>query len=269
MALSIAKKFEPVVSSLKDSLPHAALLHGESGVGLTTLAKEIAGSDYELIEPMPGKSSASLSISIETIRELYTKTRSKLGRQVFIIDDAHMMSLPAQNAFLKLLEEPRDDVHFILVTHRPDALVKTVRSRVQAFHVPRVASDDFTAFVAELTPDTTKQKQIQFVASGRPALAIALASDDQQLTDLTTVMRDARVFVDHDRYLACRVALQYSSTRQRAVQLVEASLQILRHSATYTADESIIDRLSQLVLIDERLKMNAQPRLQLLSYVLQ
>src|SRR5687767_7803640 len=104
------------------SPPHAVLLAGESGVGLFTIA-------HRLAEKMAGQSSALIikpdekgTISIDVVHDLYVQTRSRRagGHMAVIIDDAELMSLPAQNSLLKLLEEPVEGVHFLLTSHHPE-----------------------------------------------------------------------------------------------------------------------------------------------------
>jgi DNA polymerase-3 subunit delta' len=62
-------------------------------------------------------------ISVEIMRRLYDETRTKTeGERIIIIDYAERMTTQAQNAFLKLLEEPGDDVYFILVSNTTSKL---------------------------------------------------------------------------------------------------------------------------------------------------
>ena len=80
-----------------------------------------------------GRDRQALSLSIDIIREFVIRpagnTPARNRAAIFIIDDAHEMQLPAQNALLKTLEEPPEQTYLILVTARHDALLPTIRSR--------------------------------------------------------------------------------------------------------------------------------------------
>lgn len=76
-------------------------------------------------------------IKVEAIRELIARAslsafRSK--RKVFVIEPAEAMNEIAQHALLKTLEEPSEGTVFILITFAPEALLPTIRSRVQVFN---------------------------------------------------------------------------------------------------------------------------------------
>ncbi len=77
-------------------------------------------------------------LNVETVRRIapfLRKTSAEGGWRVVIVDDADLMNTAAQNALLKILEEPPKKVAIILITHRPGALIPTIhsRSRVVAF----------------------------------------------------------------------------------------------------------------------------------------
>jgi DNA polymerase-3 subunit delta' len=101
--------------------------------------------------------SGSEGIYIATVRAIVQQAvlSPVLGkRKVFVIGDAERMvpqegSEQAANAFLKLLEEPPSDTTIVLTSSEPGALLPTIRSRVIAIRVPRVADEDVRAFVSD------------------------------------------------------------------------------------------------------------------------
>ncbi len=197
---------------------HGLTLHGEKGVGLTTIAREIARSinptDATLvIDTIDGK-----DISIEQIRELYTLTRSveSVGRTV-ILDNAERLSLPAQNAFLKLLEEPPAHVHFILVAHELKTLLPTISSRCETIEVRLVTRNDFDDFLQSFGLDSLRCKQVAFLAAGRPALAKRLIDDDELFNRLADVTKDAREFIAASSYDRLLIAGKYTKHRDEAI----------------------------------------------------
>lgn len=139
-----------------ERLAHAYLFCGPRGTGKTTAAKILSKAmnceHYPVAEPcglcVPCKNiAAGVSIDviemdaasnrgIDEIRELRERSRFASGEsrfKVYIIDEAHMLTTEACNAFLKTLEEPPQNVVFILATTDPSRLPSTIVSRCQRF----------------------------------------------------------------------------------------------------------------------------------------
>jgi len=177
----------------KDNIPHAMLFSGTRGTGKTTLArifaKAIGTSEVDLYEM-----DAASSRGIDNIRELkesaYTlPLQSKY--KVYIIDEVHMLTKEAFNAFLKVLEEPPVHVVFILATTEEEKLLDTILSRCLVFrlHSPSpVVLANLVADVAKQEGFTLDQAAAELVATAadgsfRDALGITqkviLASGDK------------------------------------------------------------------------------------------
>ncbi len=89
------------------------------------------------------------NIKIDVIREIATFVRSRpmlSKKKVILIKDADRMNVEAQNAFLKILEEPHFFVHYILTSSRIDTILDTIISRVQKIYLKRVGKDEFIKF---------------------------------------------------------------------------------------------------------------------------
>lgn len=137
-------KTQQAVEQILKSRPHALLLTGELGAGKYTVASYIVGellgvkaesAPYVLVIQAAGK-----AIGIEQIRELQKflqlkTTGSEAIRRAIILDDADTMTIEAQNALLKILEEPPEDTVLLLAASKPHQLKPTIHSRVQALTI--------------------------------------------------------------------------------------------------------------------------------------
>jgi DNA polymerase III delta prime subunit len=139
--LLLHRTSEDLLENFKKAPAHAVILEGPVGIGKTQLAHELLASllgknpPYShVIQPVKG------SIGIEAVRELIGVFQLKVpGRgnikRIAIIEDAELMGIEAQNALLKILEEPPADSVLMLTSSRPQGLLPTIRSRVQVLHV--------------------------------------------------------------------------------------------------------------------------------------
>lgn len=264
--------FAATLARLKAALPQGIVLHGEKGVGLHYIARYLTSHAAITLQPITKKGEVdaeSGTISIEEIRNLYEQTRSG-GVAYVIIDDADRMSVAAQNAFLKLLEEPSSTLHFILTSHHLDRLLPTIRSRVQAYHVPNVSDTQSQKLLENTRLSTEQRTQALFLAAGRPAHLLGLASHPQTLAAEAVVMSDARTFLSaQSRYDRLVIALRYATSRAAALQLVGATLQIIRHSLYHSPTQQRAVTAQRLLAIFDAVERNANPKLQLLRFVLE
>ncbi len=163
---------DPIAQTLKNAIKtgrvaHAYLFTGTRGVGKTTMARILAkslnclASDTPTIEPCC-KCNSCIAVNlgedidvieidgatnngVEQVRELRQNAIYRPARcrfKIYIIDEVHMLSVPAFNALLKILEEPPSHVKFIFATTEPNKVIPTVQSRCQRF--------DFSSINAKL-----------------------------------------------------------------------------------------------------------------------
>ena len=163
---------EPITTTLKNQIAnnriaHAYLLCGIRGTGKTSTAKVMAKA-LNCLNPKNGnpcnecemckKINQGLAIDvteldaasnngIDKIRDIIddTKYPPQEGKyKIYIMDEVHMLSVGAVNAFLKTLEEPPENVIFILATTDPQKLPITILSRCQRFDFKRISIKDLT-----------------------------------------------------------------------------------------------------------------------------
>lgn len=262
-----------LLNPFKHDLPQSILLHGERGVGLNTIAKELAGNALQdIVRPQnsKGEHDEEGSIGVETIRKLYDKTRAKNNKaMVIVIDNADKMTHGAQNAFLKLLEEPNKSTHFILTAHQQTNLLPTIRSRVQQVHIQPISTAQSKEYIISLgVKDATKQTQLLFLASGRPAEIARLAGDENYFAKRASIISDARTLITAESYQRLKLIQQYKGERDGALQLLDSALAILRFSLTANPQIKVLSQLDKLLAAREQIAANQSVTLQLARAVL-
>ena len=254
--------------------PHALLITGPYGIGLSTLAHQIVGeSEARVITVLPEKNDKidleKGTLTVESIRALYDATRTKLPEgRVIIIDYAERMAPAAQNAFLKLLEEPSEGTRFILLTHQPELLLPTITSRsqrVDARPVTRMQSEELLDALA--VTDATKRAQLLFIAEGLPASLINYVENEDLFSSRASLVKDARSYVTGGAYEKLRIAKKYKDSRADALTLIEDSLKLLRRSVAEKGDTASLRTLSRFEILHKRIAEQGNVRLQLSAAV--
>ena len=140
----------------KDNIPQALLFCGPRGVGKTSCARILAKTINNLEEEFEYnifELDAASNNSVEDIRNITDQIRipPQTGRyKVYIIDEVHMLSNQAFNAFLKSLEEPPEHVVFILATTEKNKILPTILSRCQIYDFKKVDSKSITKLLLKI-----------------------------------------------------------------------------------------------------------------------
>lgn len=268
----IEKKSKTALEACILSGAQAVLLSGPSGVGLQTIARWMAdewGETIDIVTPEAKTKNGVPAISVERIRELYATTKSKSHKQtVAIIDDADTMSEPAQNALLKLLEEPNSSVHFIVTTHAPGALLPTILSRLQRVYVQKVDSATTVRLIKRLgIEDESKKKQLLYVANGLPSAITRLAEHPELLEIEAATVRKARDFIRGTAYERMLIVQDIGNDRAKALHFIDTVLIMLKNSAISTADRSILTKIDTIMDMRENIVANGNVRLQMTTTV--
>jgi len=194
-------------------LSQALLFTGPRGVGKTTCARILAKMINE--DKIPSGSDYSFNIfeldaasnnGVDGIRNLTDQIRipPQTGNfKVYIIDEVHMLSSSAFNAFLKTLEEPPKHCVFILATTEKHKIIPTILSRCQIYDFKRISVDDISSSLIDISKKEKikyEDNAIKLIAknadgSMRDALQIfdrILSSNSNELT-LSNVMENLSI----------------------------------------------------------------------------
>lgn len=241
----------------RNKLAHAYIFCGPRGVGKTTCARIIAKA-INCLNPTPDheacnecescvsfNKNASFNIheldaasnnSVEDIRELSRQvlTPPQIGKySIYIIDEVHMLSAAAFNAFLKTLEEPPSYAIFILATTEKHKILPTILSRCQIYDFKRIMVGDVVGYLEMI--------------SGKEGVTY----DEQSLTLIAQkadgCMRDALSMYD-------KVVSYCDSTL--SLKAVAEALNVLDYNTYFTLTRTLFegDYQGALLLFDEALQ---------------
>ena len=152
---------------------------------------------------------AASNNSVDDIRQLVDQVRfaPQIGKySIYIIDEVHMLSISAFNAFLKTLEEPPNHAKFILATTEKHKIIPTILSRCQIFDFKRVSVNDIANhldFVAKsegVTADTEALHLIAQKADGAIRDSLSLFDRLVSFSDKTLTYQNV---IEHLNVLDC------------------------------------------------------------------
>jgi DNA polymerase-3 subunit gamma/tau len=238
----------------KDRLAHAYLFSGARGVGKTSVARILAkaincnegqpgvpcnrctscveiinGSSVD-VQEIDGASNRGID-EIRELRENIKYMPASNQFRVYIIDEVHMLTLPAFNALLKTLEEPPAHVKFVFATTEPHKVPVTILSRCQRFDFKRIPLDEILKQLEKIA--TTEGIEISRVALSLIAReAEGSMRDAESLLDQVVSFAGSKV---DDKYISDILGIIDREL------LFEASQAILEGSAEKCME--IVDRI--------------------------
>ena len=218
-----------------NQLPQALLFCGPRGVGKTSCARILARKinnqkKEDDIKFNVFELDAASNNSVDDIRNLNEQVRipPQVGRyKIYIIDEAHMLSTSAFNAFLKTLEEPPKHAIFILATTEKNKIIPTILSRCQIYDFKSISINDITLYLKNIS----LKNNIKF--------------EDQALNIISETaegsMRDALSLYDR---------LVNLTNANLTTLLVSENLSILNHEIYIQLTEKLLNNNIANILID-------------------
>jgi len=175
-------------------LAHGYLFWGEEYVGKKTVAKALANylenkifdipqkilSDFLEINPQKNQNEDETSAleEIRTIRFFLSQKPNNSSYRTVIIDNAQKLNRYAQNALLKISEEPQKDSLIILITRDPDLLLQTLSSRFQKIYFGRVKDEEIKEWlIKNFQINENKANKIAQMSFGHPGIAWSILND--------------------------------------------------------------------------------------------
>lgn len=204
-------------SAQQKKLAHAYLFCGQDKLGKKTVALKwvslITGHSQEKQDPdlilITPSSSEKDHIQISQIRDLIWKlqlTPYSSSLKAAIIDQAHLMGIEAQHAFLKTLEEPKGNTLLILISEKPDALFLTIRSRCQIIKFYPVPKSEIQNFLRNQEVSKKEVERISAISQGRPGVAIDCLLNPQKLENRKKIIKEFCEILNSPLYLRFQYA---------------------------------------------------------------
>ena len=256
-----------ITSTLKNAidrgqLAHAYLFCGPRGVGKTTCARIFAKA-INCLNPQAGEAcnecescrsfnegrslnvhelDAASNNSVDDIRNLIEQVRiiPQQGRySVFVIDEVHMLSAAAFNAFLKTLEEPPQHAIFILATTEKHKIIPTILSRCQIYDFNRIRVEDGVEYLRHIASQ-------EGVEADDEALNLISHKADGGMRDALSMFDKAVSF--------CGTKLSYKD--------VAATLNVLDYDTYFTTTDLLLEGryVDALMLFDQVLARGFSPQ---------
>ncbi len=269
----------------QNAFSHAYVLEGPAGIGKATLALELAmslacehradgthplpcrtcptcrkiaaGNSPDVIHVYREEGKATMGVDVvRTLRTDVITVPNDLSFKIYIIHDAHTMTVQAQNALLLTLEEPPAFVLFLLLSENADALLETIRSRAPILRMQPVSDSEIRTHlltrgdaVARATNDLCRNAPEDFdavlrMANGRIGAVIDLLDEEKRaplMESRKDVLYVCRLLADRthpDKLLTA--LLSFGKKRDEvtaALQLLELALRdllLLHYSETAT-----------------------------------
>ncbi|MFZ2544541.1 MAG: AAA family ATPase [Candidatus Saccharimonadales bacterium] len=279
-SITLHPRSEQLVEKIIEKMPQGLIIDGPTGIGVLTVAKMIAGklgAQSFILQPKKKRNGEFVvdhfegNIIIEDIRKLYEQTRTKQpNKQIYIIDTGEQsMTHSAQNAFLKLLEEPRSDVHFIIATHQFNQLLPTIVSRSLRLPLLPITLEQTNKFIESLQiGDKTKKTRLAFVGQGLPALMTHLANNDKLYNDRVIIMQDAKTMINGSPLEKFTVINRYRENRTDSIMLIDDMNHQLRTALRSRPDTRIVQTIEKNLDVRGRLSVGGNIRIQLVTSVL-
>ena len=227
-----------------DSLGHAYIIEGDTGIGKKTLAGYFAAlavcaegnacgeckqckqteagvnPDISILTPEDKP-----SIGVDAVRDFISRVAYRSihgGRQVFIIQDADLMTVQAQNALLKIIEEPPKGILFLLLCRQKSQLLRTITSRAQILKLSPLPKE----ILSQIAPGCGEFELTY--CKGNPGKLIRICADEE-FKEFRNKAVDiiAKVFTGSDESLY-DAADFFEANKERKEDLFTITLYVLR-----------------------------------------
>ena len=226
--VSVKSKLKRAIET--GNITNAYLLTGPEGVGKKMVAEDFAESllglrlenspDYKCIGVKKGENNIKIAQIRDMIGDMSIKPYGDY--KIFIIDDADKMTIQAQNALLKTLEEPSAYGIIILVTRNDQALLDTIRSRCLEIKFAPLTNRDIRAILSEKGIDDDQAQVASIFSRGSASRALDICESQ----DLKLMRQDLEsyleiIFIDKNKYELARMGENFKAYAKDYANLID------------------------------------------------
>jgi hypothetical protein len=226
--VSVKSKLKRAIET--GNITNAYLLTGPEGVGKKMVAEDFAESllglrlenspDYKCIGVKKGENNIKIAQIRDMIGDMSIKPYGDY--KIFIIDDADKMTIQAQNALLKTLEEPSAYGIIILVTRNDQALLDTIRSRCLEIKFAPLTNREIRAILSEKGIDDDQAQVASIFSRGSASRALDICESQ----DLKLMRQDLEsyleiIFIDKNKYELARMGENFKAYAKDYANLID------------------------------------------------
>lgn len=256
-----------LISAMTGSrLAHSIMLCGEVGVGVGYAAKCLA-ADFlypndmaKSLLVMQKKSpelliiegeGASGDIKIEAVRAMREEifsTSLSCERRCVILRQVQHLNASSANALLKVLEEPPDNVLFILTSQSAAAVLPTIRSRCCSYTLAPVSVQECSSFITNNYKNIQDAERLSQIYGGRIGCCVAVITDERARASLDKALELCDYCEQDNEYAISALLSAYEKNKAFAQKLIENARAIMSAALRGTENTGISQRKAALAL---------------------
>jgi DNA polymerase III, gamma/tau subunits len=223
---------------LNDSFSHANLIVGNDGIGKSILGKYMAAQiinrrdDIENVDIVKYYPSSS-SFGVDDVRNVINEVSKKPyegNRKVLILYKCDKLTVQAQNALLKTIEEPPNGVYLILLSDSLEMILDTIQSRCQIYKLTPLGKDDILTYIEDKYPDlpAKDKKSALAFSAGIPGKADRFIEDEnlKKLRDICIELFED--ILKREKGLVLKYQELFKNSKDEKLELLDILLSYIR-----------------------------------------
>ncbi len=257
-----AKKY--LTNSIKkNKINHAYMFEGIDGIGKKKLSQELAKIllDTENVESTPDYINIhpdGNSIKISQIRKLQTDIIVKPHKQykIYIINQAESMTIEAQNALLKTLEEPPEYAIIILITSNKESLLDTIKSRCEIIKFLPISIVDLNNYLITKGIDKNRAQLLSTFARGSIEKAIELSESADFAIMRDEIQTYIEIMIDKDMIDILEISASMEKYKNDSINVLDMLINYFRDMMLLKekVDKSMIINIDKITFIQNMSK---------------